>query len=574
MAKKRRWWVIVLAVLATVVIAGIAYLKLTGNAPDELAELVGEGGAKVLRDPMRPARGAPRVLVFALDGVGDDELRAVLRGGRARNISRLVGRETAQAGVFEHGYDVPGVLSILPSTTFAAWSSLWTGEPAARTGVPGNEWFAREEDRFYAPAPVSVTGFSHAVESFTDQLMGKVVHVPTVYERAGVRSYVSLHPLHRGADLVTTPDPKALGDVVSAAAEGLADDTSHASQEVYAKLDENAVESLLATIRDRGVADLQVVYFPGVDLWTHVADHPLEDERRYVETVVDRAVGRVLAAYERRNALDGLTVLFVADHGHTPVLSDDRHSLGTTSDDEPPTLLEKAGFRVRPFKLEPLNYDGDHQAVVAYQGAMAYVYLADRTTCPDDGDRCDWKRPPRLAEDVLPVVRAFDAANRTGAGLPALRGTLDLIFARAPRPPGVDALPFQVWDGAKLVPVRDYLAAHPRPDLLDLERRMDGLSAGPYGNHAGDVLLLARTGTQLPIEQRYYFSGKYRSWHGSPTDQDSRIPLLAVRPGGSGQAVRQMVRGAVGDHPTQLDVARLILSLLGRDPATAPDSRR
>ena len=41
------------------------------------------------------------------------------------------------------------------------------------------------------------------------------------------------------------------------------------------------------------------------------------------------------------------------------------------------------------------------------------------------------------------------------------------MFAREPRAPGEDALPFRVWDGARLVPVGEYLAANPRPDLLD-----------------------------------------------------------------------------------------------------------
>ena len=161
-------------------------------------------------------------------------------------------------------------------------------------------------------------------------------------------------------------------------------------------------------------------------------------------------------------------------------------------------------------------------------------------------------------------MRAFDAANRTGASVPQLRGTLDLIFAREPRPFGQDAAPYQVWDGERLVPVGEYLRAHPRPDLLDLERRMDGLSAGPYGNHAGDVLLLARTGVERPIGDRYYFSGIYHSWHGSPTDQDSRIPLIVAEPGGDGRQLRALVTGAVGPHPTQLDVTRLILALLSR----------
>ncbi|HSU14318.1 alkaline phosphatase family protein [Longimicrobium sp.] len=557
---KRGWVIAALAVLAAA--AGYVALKL-GRSTGEVADLVAEGAEKVLREPMRPARGSPRVLVFALDGVGADQLEAVIRSGRARSIARLVGRpRRGEPGVYQHAYAVPGVLSILPSTTYAAWTSLFTGQPAGRTGVPGNEWFAREEDRFYAPAPVTVSENTQALQVYSDQLMGRVAHAPTLYEQAGVRAYVSLAALQRGADLVTVPDPVALGPMVSAFAEGAQE--GEVKREVYAQLDEGAAGSLLSTIEKRGVADLQVVYFPGVDLWTHVAPDPLRAQQAYVETVVDRVVGRVLDAYRRRHALRDTWVVFVADHGHTPVLNDDLHSLGTAGDDEPPAVLHQAGFRVRPFHLDVKDDERVYQSVVAYQGAMAYVYLADRSACPNPADRCDWRRPPRFEQDVLPVVRAFDAANRTGAGVPQLRGTLDLIFARQPRPFGQDAAPFQVWDGEKLVAIGEYLRAHPRPDLLDLERRMDGLATGPYGNHAGDVLLLARTGMQRPIGERFYFSGIYHSWHGSPTAQDSRIPLVVALPGGDGRQLRARVRAAAGEHPTQLDVTRLVLSLLGR----------
>jgi hypothetical protein len=559
--KTRRGWTLPLVGLALLAAAALAFLSTRSGG--ELAELVAEGSHKTLRQPMRPARGAPRVLVFALDGVGADELEAVVRGGRARNLAGLLGPpRRGEPGVYRHAYAAPGVLSILPSTTYAAWTSLFTGEPAGRTGVPGNEWFAREEDRFYAPAPVSVTQHTHALQVYSDQLMGRVTRVPTVYERANVRTYVSLASLQRGADLVTLPDAEAFGSLVSAFAEGVGKD--EAKRDAYAALDLGGAGSLLEAIAKDGVADLQVVYFPGVDLWTHVAPNPLAEERAYVETVVDSVVGQVLDAYRRRNALQGTYVLFVADHGHTPVMDDSAHALGTDGPGEPPALLGKAGFRVRPFTLDVAEDARGYQAVLAYQGAMAYVYLADRSACPRPTDRCDWRRPPRMREDVLPVVRAFDAASRTGAGVPQLRGTLDLVFAREPRRPGTDAAPYQVWDGARLVPIAGYLRAHPRPDLLDLERRMDGLSTGPYGNHAGDVLLLARTGPHLPVERRYYFSGRYRSWHGSPTDQDSRIPLVVALPGGDGRMLRQKVRAAVGEHPGQLDVTRLILALLGR----------
>ncbi len=552
-----------LGIAATVAVllavSALLFLRSAGAPPEELAALLGQGGERMLREPMRAAGGGPRVLVFALDGVGDHELREAIAAGGAPRMATLLGARSADESLHDHGYAVPGVLSILPSTTLAAWSSIFTGEPAGRTGVPGNEWFAREEMRFYAPAPVTVSEVEHALEVYTDDLMGRALRVPTVYERAGVRSYVSLSQIHRGADLLTTPDARLLGELIVATAQEIGSGEEVGS-DPYAKLDGSAVRSLLESIREHGLADLQVVYFPGVDLFTHAAESPIPDQLTYLREVIDPAVGAILDAYEAREALDETYVIFVSDHGHTPVIADDRHALGTGGGGEPPDILELAGFRPRLFELNPAAED--FQAVLAYQGAIAYVYLADRSTCPAAGTRCDWIRAPRLEEDVLPVVRAFDAANRTGAGVPQLRGTLDLIFAREPRPPGEDALPFRVWDGERLVDIGAFLAANPRPDLLELEERLAGLATGPYGHRAGDVLLLARSGTERPIEERFYFSDQYRSWHGSPTGQDSRIPLIVARRGSTGVELRERVRELVGERPTQLSVTPLILGLL------------
>lgn len=527
----------------------------------EIAEVVAEGGEKQLRDPLRPAGGGPRVLVLALDGVGADEMRAMLRAGALPRMAAMIGAPTADPDLFEHAYAVPDVLSILPSTTYAAWASVFTGEPAGRTGVPGNEWFAREERRFYAPAPVSVEGSADAAKVYSEGLVGSVLRAPTLYERADVRSYVSLQAVHRGADLLTTPDLGVIDDLAEASVEGIAGEDA-VEQEVYEELDLTAVESLLGTLSEHGLPDLQVVYFPGVDLYTHVASPPLDEQEAYLREIVDPAVGRILDEYRRQGALEDLRVVIVSDHGHTPVLDDDRHALGTEGDDEPPAVLEAAGFRVRDFELELDDEEEDYQAVLAYQGAMAYVYLADRSTCPEEGDRCDWSLPPRLEEDVLPVAAAFHGASESGAGVPGMRGALDLVLARPPRAPGREQLPFQVFDGRSLVPISAYLARNTRPDLLDLERRLEGLATGPYGDRAGDVVLLTRTGLERPIEERFYFSGHYRSWHGSPTAQDSRITLLVAHAGSSGEALRARLAPVLGDSPSQLDVVPFVLELL------------
>lgn len=555
----KRSWMWVAAGVVALLVAGVALFVLRSGTAREALSLAAERGEIVLREPMTPIRGRTRVLLFALDGVGDVELRALVGAGTMPHLARLFGPRRDD-DVFAHAYAVPGALGILPTTTFAAWSSIFTGEPPARTGVPGNEWFERERMAFYAPGPISVAEAEHTVLAFTEGLLNDAVRVPTLFERVRGRSHVSLMLVHRGADLVNVPRLADVARAFAATAAGVVGDEP-ADRELYRVLDESSVDHLLESLDRHGVPDLQVVYFPGIDLYTHVADAPLPEMAQYLEEVTDPAIGRILAAYERAGVLDRTYVVLVADHGHTPVIEDDRHALGTGGEGEPPEVLRRAGFRVRPFTLETDGED-DYQAVLAYQGAIAYVYLADRTTCPNPGERCSWMLPPRFDEDVLAVVRAFDRANRFGEGVPQLQGTLDLILAREPRPPGEDALPFQVWDGEGLVPVAEYLAVHPRPDFPDFEARLRGLGEGPYGHHAGDVLLLTRSGAGRPIEDRYYFSQHYSSWHGSPEWQDSRVPIMVARTGSTGAEIRALVDAVVGERPSQLDVAPLVLRLL------------
>lgn len=559
--KRRGRWIIAGVVLLAA--AGLViYLIKSGETAKELAEIASQGGERELREPFREPSESPRILIFALDGIGKNEFDQAILSGNTPRITGLLGSPLGE-GLFEHGYSAPNTVAILPSTTMAAWSSIFTGEPAARTGVPGNEWFARDEMRFYAPAPVSVTDNHHTLKMITDGLLGDAIKTPTLYDVADVRSYVSLSGVYRGADLYTTPKPSSIAELFAGVAKGLAGDKS-VSQEAYSEVDSESVEKLIEAIEKHGLANLQVVYFPGIDLYTHVASDPLNQQQRYLQEVLDPAIGQVLDAYERRDALSDTYVIFIADHGHTPVLDDDRHSLATEGDDEPPALIEKAGFRVREFSIEPDDDEQDYQAAVAYQGAIAYVYLADRSTCPQEDDRCDWRRGPRLEEDVMPVVRAFYAANETGEGVPALKGTLDLIFAREPRHVDEEAAPFMVFDGNQLVPINDYLKQHPRPDLIRLEERIRGLGAGPYGHRAGDVLLLARSGLEHPVEERYYFSGIYRSWHGSPTAQDSFVPFVLARKADSGQRLRDVMTRVMGNEPSQLNMVPLVRALINK----------
>lgn len=550
--------------LLVLMVVGVASGTLLYGPARKLLKLATQDVERRLRPELREAR-SKRVLIFAFDGVSAAQMKKAIDEGHLPTVASYLGGTQDRGGVYTHGYFASDVHSVLPSTTMAAWAATFTGKPAADNGIPGNEWFERETKQFQAPAPVSLHSNTDTVRMITDNLVGQSLMANTVFERANRKSFVSLNAIYRGADMFTAPGSRAVLGLLS-------DFNSMASgttREAYSEIDGESAEVVVENLQKNGLPDLQIVYFPGVDLWTHVAKDPLRDQLDYMRKTLDHSMAQVLAVYANLGAINDTTILLVADHGHTPVMKDDRHALGAGGEDEPTAVIAASGFRVRAKEREVEGADEqDFQAVVAYQGAMAYVYLADRSTCARKKSACDWKRPPRFEQDVLPLARAFFDATSERGSIPALRGTLDLVFARKPVAVGETTKPYEVFDGEKLVPISTYLAAHPRPDLVDLEARMNGLSAGPYGHRAGDVLLLAKSSATTPINDRFYFSeSEYTSWHGSPSAQDSTIPLVLIRKNATGAELRSELHAAVGSSPSQLSITPLVMQLLGGKPS-------
>ena len=529
------------------------------------AKLLLAGGEKRVRHKLRQPQPGPYVLIFAFDGVGYDQLMKAINSGKAPAMAKMLGKEEGQ-GLYEHAYSLPNTMSILPSTTIAAWSAIFTGAPTAWNGVSGNEWFVREEMKFYAPVPVSVAEMDDNRAMITDGMVGKSLHSPTLFQQAGVKSAVSLNPIYRGADYFTVINPISMVTLYTEFIAKGGGENSPEKIDIYEDLDKDSVPKLLDSIEDNGIPKIQVVYFPGIDLYTHLAADPLPMEVDYLERVTDPLVAKILDAYEDYDILDQTFVVIIADHGHTPVLRDEQHALRSDPDDGPAAVVKAAGFRPRKFVLNPGADEQDYQAAFAYQGAIAYVYLADRSTCPNPGTTCDWKRPPRYKQDVLPVARAFYNSNITGKPVPGMKSTLDLIFARVPTPAGKPTKEFEIFDGHRLVPIWEYLVRHPRPDLIQLDRRMQWLSAGPYGNRSGDILLLTKSGLNRPIEKRYYFSGPYHSWHGSASPQDSHVPLIVARRKYDSAKIKKIVDKVANPKPSQLDLVPIVRALLKSEP--------
>lgn len=539
-----------------------------GSTLDTAAELIADGGERVLREPMRPVTDGPRVLVLAFDGVGEYVLRRVLSGGRMPRLGAFLGpggtTGALESDVWQRAVVASRALSVFPAETAPGWAALYTGQPPAKNGVTGNEWFDRDSLAVFAPVPLSVGTIDQTLEIWADSLVGEMIGVPTLFERADVRAHVASAFVYRGADLLTMPDLSDFGDLLVAAGAALLGQ----DRAVYGTIDDDTWAGVANGIETYGVPRLQVAYFPGVDLLTH-ADGG-EAQLDYLEHEIDPHVGRILDLYAEHGALDDTYVLVVSDHGHTDVLADAVHSLGGGSEsaDLPAVLLDSLGYRLRDFAVGADTSDAN--AVMIYDEAVAMLYAADRSTCPAADDVCDWTRAPRLREDVLPLARGFADAGAVGARVPALRGTLDLVFARASDPTGRTSPPYRVFvrdttlaDGGRLEDVAAYLDRTGRTDLIDLPRRLDWLTDGPFGARAGDVLLLANAGGDRPLDQRFYFGSPRRSAHGSASASDGYISFVLAHAGQSGEVLQTRLRAAVGDRPTQLDVTPLILDLLG-----------
>lgn len=528
--------------------------------------LIGRGAEHALEDAgaLPPSRtDAPRVLLLALDGVDRGILYPMVRDGSLPELAKLLNAEDGRR--FEHAHFDEQILSTLPSSTLAAWATIFTGSAPAVHGVAGNEYFVRSERRLAAPAPVSILDPAPITLTYSDGYANSLLDVPTVYEQLRARdpsanAWVSMSQFHAGAEKLLFASAPALLGAVSGMLEGALDEARSMQKTPYAALDNEVVDNVVAALEASAQAPrVLTVYLTGTDYVAHGSEGgPDANRRAFLRDVTDPAIGRLRRALERADRGAPRWTLVVSDHGHTEVLHDETHALSTHEEDDPPAVVRAAGYRLRPFTLETAK-DADFQAVLAYGGALAYVYVADRSGCVEKGTVCDFTKPPRYREDVVPLAQAFFEADRDGVAAPSMKGALDMILVRT-APESTE--PFQVYLGdGKTEALESVLRRAPRRHYVKFVERLRELTVGAHGDHAGDILLLARNGDEDDVSRRYYFAGLYRSWHGSPSRSDSEISCIVSHPTLSNAAIAARVRNAFGDRAQQQDIGKLLVDL-------------
>lgn len=574
MTRKR---LIALVVVVLVLGAGV-WLWHRYRIVRELGELTAEGSVRRLheRGDASPPRSAerPPVLILAIDGIDRDLLYELLRSGEMPGLGALLGLRN---GEFPHAYFAEQVLTTLPSITYTAWASAFTGTIPAVHGWTGNEFFDRTERVFAAPAGVSIRNAGLVLANFTDSYGEQFLETPTLYQQLRAEDphvliWVAMHPVHRGADALILTSRNAIAAAIGPMVEdqmreAFGDEGDNDAMDLYSTFDEEVIEETVQLLDEAPAApDVLTIYLAGLDLYAHVtAEDPDTSRRRYAIEVLDPVVAKLRHKLAEKGELDNRYIVVVSDHGHTGVVHDHDHALEADHDGEPPEVLDHVGFRVRPFEAE-VDDDHDFSAVLAYQGAMAFVHLADRSSCPNDGDVCDWNRPPRYEEDTLAAARAFWQTNRTGQPVAELRGVFDMVLVRDYAAGLETPEQFRVFTGEGgdqhgTMAIADYLAAHPHPSYVALEERLAELAVGPQGHRAGDIILLAHNGDRQDAADRYYFASLYRSWHGSPSEADSRIPFILAHPKRSRGELGQLVEEALGQTPRIHATTPLVLRL-------------
>jgi predicted AlkP superfamily pyrophosphatase or phosphodiesterase len=555
-------------------IALLAVLATSCGTVSKMAQLAMEGRAKTVTERAPGARpsspGSTQILLVAFDGVSRELLYKLLREGKLPNLATLLGGDR-----LAHAYLDDTFLSNLPSTTMPAWVSVQTGFGAAETGVTGNEYFVREARAFVCPAPVSFTDPEPTLEIYTDGYLNKQVRVPSVYERIHAHDrnalvWVGMNHFYRGADRLMltrrTLLVKALQGFIETKLSGF---SNHNVRRLYANLDKSAIGALVKELDHSPVVpDVLTLYIAGTDLYTHMSTKTPDAARtEYLIEVADPALGKFVRKLREKHALDRW-VIVTADHGHTQIRHDNSHAIGT-GPEGPFGILEKVGFRMRQPRRHVHGKDR-FSAVAAYGGAMAYIYLADRSTCPRANDRCNWNRPPRYRQDVLAAAEALYRNNIDGRLAPHMRGKLDMIFVRQPRPFAAVDLPFEVYvGGGRTMTIDDYLRAYPHPTYVAMSERMQELAVGRYGERAGDILLLAHNGDRDTPDRRYYFSSPLRSWHGSPSRLDSEIPLIVANRHHTTASIHGWVTAILGDRPYQRKITDIIMKLRDAPPVAS-----
>jgi hypothetical protein len=278
-----------------------------------------------------------KVLLVVIDAATPHVVCPAIRTGQLPVLHQL-----AEAGTMHEAS-----VSIFPSITPAATTSIVTGTYPAEHGIAGASWFDahRNEVAYYGDDfwVIAREGFGHFVNDFLLRLNGDRLRAPTLFqmvEHTGRTAACLNYLVFRGdwphrvripgimaalpgvplTETVEGPSKLSLGDFVGTSVAGR---TLHEKGGLLHRfgMDDASTGSLLEDLCGAGpLPDLTVAYFADNDYRSHeVGPH----DALPVIQQVDRMLGRAIdAAGGLDRLLADTLVVVTSDHGHCEVMND------------------------------------------------------------------------------------------------------------------------------------------------------------------------------------------------------------------------------------------------------------
>ncbi len=454
---------------------------------------------------MAPVSGKLMVHVN-VDGVSEDLFYNALEDGRLSAI-----REA-----FAGGLRTRGTVTIMPSTTVPAQTSIMTGCWPRKHGIHSFRVIRRCGD---PPSFFNFEDIDNAVGYYGYQLFGwpdgLLPHVSeegtldarihpaatTIYQDAaqhGLESNVAFHMVMKGAKRRVLP---TRGTFIKYA-------LAHEGVGSWHSYDQDMVEFSIADLEKNGLADINMYYFAGVDASGHYVGGNTEQERFLINSI-EPMWADLFNTIQKRAA--GRDILFVlsSDHGHNDYIHDDAHAVGTKKLYK---LFRSYGYKVLDEFEKNCEDMSPFDLVICSGLGQLFNYVRKKGG--------SWCQPPDLESDVLPVARRFvDAQGVFGHYLHHL-----LVKDRGAGAYKVAQLSRNQWT---LVDIETFYG-----DKTDLfpgaVERLQGL----YYSDSPDIIVLPNDINGFCFSDHPHYSG-----HGSLYEQCSRVPALMSGPGMSATEV-------------------------------------
>jgi predicted AlkP superfamily phosphohydrolase/phosphomutase len=347
-----------------------------------LALFYADGGAR----SQATQRRARRALVISLDGLDARYLnRRDEYGLKIPNLRQLMAEGSA----------AQGVISIYPSVTYAAHTTLVTGAYPARHGIYGNELID-------APADAVRREW---------YWFARYIRAETLWDSAhkrGLKVGMVSWPVAGGAGDFNVPEIIKFGGTLSdtlnrirenSLPKGFIGEVEKRDPSLYARAGKDEQDDMRTRFAEYILTekrpDVMFVHLFDLDHFEHEKG-PFTPEAFEILEKVDGYVGRLLEAARRAGTLDETAVFIVSDHGFMPV----------SKQVQPGVLLERAGLlKVREEK------DEKGQPVTVVTAWRALPFVTNGSCAIILKDKNDKEAQRRVREIFKPL------AGREGSGI-------------------------------------------------------------------------------------------------------------------------------------------------------------